>query len=362
MVITPAQGSSSTGSILIVVPWLEGGGAQGALSGLLKRLPSDRLTLVILFAGSRNHTSVTDLVCETVEFNCPRTIAGVIQASQRLRSLVRSKPAIYSLMRASHLVLGLLPSRLLRDKRLVATFHQLPSQDSSGPQGWLEDILVKKGIRSAGLVTAPSRRAVSELVEGKYSKPEITHVEQNLFDFSDNPVQPARRGRLQPLRLLFAGRLTNQKGLDRIPELFKELRTPVHLICLGDGEERPHILSLVKDLPDPHKVELISHVDNLEPYLDWCDALFMPSRWELNPLVIWEARARGRAAIATNIDVFRDLASTGPMWLFSDAAGFAEVVESVSKSYDLRSQAVVSAVESIRTLNTRSSIVEYLDK
>ncbi len=264
-------------------------------------------------------------------------------------------------MRASHLVLGLLPSAALQGKRLAATFHQLPSQDSVGLQGRLEDLLVKRGVKSAGLITAPSARAVTELIDGKFGTSRNTQLEHNLISFSDRPKTQPRTGSLDCLRLVFAGRITKQKGLDRIPELLAATSMPIHLICLGDGDEKAKISKIVQEIDEPHRVEMIPHVDDIDSYFDWCDAIFMPSRWELNPLVIWEARARGRGAITSNIDVFHDLASSGPTWMFSDANSFATTVTQLSQDEEERSRAFEYALESIHELDTRSAIVEYLD-
>jgi glycosyltransferase involved in cell wall biosynthesis len=264
-------------------------------------------------------------------------------------------------MRASHLVLGLLPKRLLSDRRLAASFHQLPSQDSSGIQGKFEDILVKRGVKSAGLITAPSARAVAELIERGFGTEANVRVEHNIIATSDKPAVPPREGRLERLNLVFAGRLSQQKGLDRIPELLAGVSTPIHLRCLGDGEQRSAVERSLADVRSPHRVELLPHTDDVESFFDWSDAVFLPSRWELNPLVIWEARARGRGAIASNIDVFEDLAGSGPVWMFRDQSTFSSVVERLAHDESERRRAFTSAIESVEQLSTRSSIVDYLE-
>lgn len=346
---------------LVIVPWLEGGGAQGALEGLLRQLGPKNVRLVILFSGSRNHESTKELVHSVVELGCKRSVLGVFDASRKLQPLIKEATAIYSLMRASHLVLGILPRENLVGKRLAASFHQLPSQDSAGVQGKLEDILVRRGVASAGLITTPSERAVEELIERRFGTQNNTRLEHNLITVSSKPPSPPRSGQLSSLRLVFAGRLTEQKGLDRIPELLRGADVPVHLICLGDGAKKEELKLLLDTAEAPHTVELISHVQDVETYLDWCDAVFMPSRWELNPLVIWEARARGRGAITSDIDVFKDLSENGPVWTFSNAASFGDRVRSLAADETLRAKAFTLALKSAHNLNQRSCIVEYLD-
>lgn len=343
------------------MPWLEGGGAQGALEGLLRELGPNNVRLVILFRGSRNHQSTMALVESTCEFNCSRSILGVVTASRKLLPLIKATDSIYSLMRASHLVLGLIPRKALSDKKLAATFHQLPSQDSVSLQGKFEDVFVKRGIRSAGLITAPASRAVEELIQRKFGSKLNTRLEHNLLRVSPSPPVPPRTGVLSSLNLVFAGRITRQKGLDRIPKLLEATTTPVHLVCLGDGESRAEIEALMTAVKPLHKVELLPYVTDIEPYLDWSDAVIMPSRWELNPLVIWEARARGRGTIASGIDVFEDLSASGPVWTFQDEKSFAAILRKLATDPAERIRSYKSALESYKQLNTRSSIVEYLD-
>ncbi|BCW64199.1 glycosyltransferase family 4 protein [Arthrobacter sp. StoSoilB22] len=345
---------------LIVVPWLEGGGAQGALEGILGQLPVQDSTLLILFGGNRNHDPVKKLVHKTIELGLPRNPLGVLKAALQIRGYVRDSNRIYSLMRGSHLVLGLLPARAFAGRRLAASFHQLPSTDSVGIQGKVEDVLVKRGVRRAGLITAPSNRAVRELIGAGFGDSRTVKIEHNIIKSVANPPVPPRTGTLESVRLVFAGRISKQKGLDRLPELLKNVKVPVHIRCLGDGEEKRSVTDLHKNLNPIHTFEVLSHVDDVASHLDWSDAVIMPSRWELNPLVVWEARARGRATIGSRIEAFQDLEKNGPMWLFGDANEFEEIVSTLATRPDVRVMAFDEALESSQNLNTRSSIVDYL--
>lgn len=359
-----ATGNNSTlppNTILIVVPWLEGGGAQGALEGILRRLPRHRLVLVILFSGNRNHGQIKKLVSRTIEFDCPRTITGVARASVALRPLVSSAEKVYSLMRASHLVLGLGSAKVLQAKHLVASFHQLPSVDGAGLQGKLEDFLVRRGLRSASMVTTPSIRAAHELRQMGFGRPRSVVVEHNLIAADSRPLSSPRIGELRPLRLLFAGRITYQKGLDRIPDLVSGIETPLHIRCFGDGESASEVADVFRSTIAHHTIELHSHTSTISEEIDWADAVFMPSRWELNPLLVWEARSRGRATIASRIEAFQDLAESGPVYLFHDGAELSDIVTKFASSQSVRLKSFEAAVKSFRDLEKGSTIVEALN-
>ncbi|MFC8302299.1 glycosyltransferase family 4 protein [Specibacter sp. NPDC057265] len=351
--------SFPSNSILIIAPWLQGGGAQGALVNLMTLLPKEQITMVVLFKGNRNHHAIRALVSSYTELDFPKSILGVWHASRALKKYIEKNNTIYSLMRASHLVLGLISPRILAQKRLAATFHQLPSQDSEGVKGKVENILVRRGVRGAGLITAPSVRAIEELNEQNIGSFEVNKVEQNLISTSASHPKPPRDGVLTQPRLLFAGRLTEQKGLDRLGELLAETKVHVHVRCLGDGKERKRLHELSESISG-HTIELFHHVEDITEHLDWADAVFLPSRWELNPLVIWEGRARGRATVGSSIEAFKDLSKSGPMLLFSNAAEFAEIIQNISEQSDLRNKLFHQALDSYKRVNTRSLIVQYL--
>ncbi len=351
---------SDNNSILIVVPWLQGGGAQGALLNIMKKLPLESVTLVILFRGNRNHESVKNLASSCVELGFAKSPLGVWRAMKGLKPYIDKSSTIYSLMRASHLVLGLLPKNLLKGKRLAATFHQLPSQDSRGLHGKIENIFVRKGLRHAELITAPSDRAIQELLVQKIGSPSVNSVEQNIISASTKTPIPPRVGVLPQVRLVFAGRLTKQKGLDRVGDLLRASEVSVELRCLGDGQARMDLLKVASDLSNHHTIELISHVDDITKHLDWADAVFLPSRWELNPLVVWEGRARGRATLGSSIEPFRDLSESGPMWLFDGPDRFDKIVQNIARSPEMRQDAFQEALESYKNINMRSLIVQYL--
>ncbi|MGM7698590.1 glycosyltransferase family 4 protein [Microbacterium sp. A84] len=259
------------------------------------------------------------------------------------------------------MVLGIGSTRILRTKRFAATFHQLPSEDSKALIGKLEDILVRRSVNYAGLVTAPSHRAVEEIAEHRFAGRDAIRFEANVSDARSDDLLPPRDGRLDAVRLLFAGRLTEQKGLDRIRVLLQASSVPIHLRIAGDGELRASAESLASSTPQPHRVEYIGHTDTLPAELDWADALFMPSRWELNPMTIWESWARGRPVFASDLEVFRDLATQGPLLIFADPSEFGARIAEFSRSLPARQEAHRAALVSFqRHTDERRYLAKYL--
>jgi glycosyltransferase involved in cell wall biosynthesis len=330
-------------SIAVIAPWVMGGGAQAALIAIIERLvPEADVTVFVLFAGSTG-LSKFDENASVEDLRHRKTPLGVWRAARDLRRRLQSFDSVYSLMRGSHIVIGVSPRRVLpAGARFVATFHQLPSSDSIGIASRVEDLLVRRSTRAADLVTAPSRRGVREIIERGFAAPDRVALEPNFVRRPGTRPHPPRTGSLEPVRLLFAGRLTAQKGLDRIPDLLAGVDRSVHLRVAGSGPDEAALRKAYASIPGRHTVEFIGELDDVTPEIDWADALLMPSRAELNPMIIWEARLRGRPALCSDIDAFQDLAGDGGIWMFGDSAEFARILDSFANDERSREELFTS--------------------
>ncbi len=123
-----------------------------------------------------------------------------------------------------------------------------------------------------------------------------------------NPVNESRlrriaaRTRRHPgpgARFVMAGRLTRQKGWDRLLEMFVSVDADAHLTILGDGEDRPLVQEAIKALGLSDRVTLAGYVAEPWGYFSGADALLLTSRWEGMPNVALEALAVGVPVIAT---------------------------------------------------------------
>jgi glycosyltransferase involved in cell wall biosynthesis len=135
----------------------------------------------------------------------------------------------------------------------------------------------------------------------------------------DNPVdiaglraraQSVRRAAGPGARFVAAGRLTRQKGFDRLVESFARLSPDSHLTILGEGPDESALRRRVEDLGLAKRISLAGF--QAEPWRAYAgaDAFLLPSRWEGMPNAALEALACGTPVIAT-----------------PEAGGIAEVAE-----------------------------------
>jgi glycosyltransferase involved in cell wall biosynthesis len=119
-----------------------------------------------------------------------------------------------------------------------------------------------------------------------------------------------------PIRLLFIGRLDQQKGFDLLLAALRHVPLgKVKLTVIGAALKGGDPVDLSHPAID-HKGWLPREAV-AEAIAD-ADAVVMPSRWEGLPLVALETMRAGRALIATNAGAFPDMIEDGTMGLLVD--------------------------------------------
>ena len=116
--------------------------------------------------------------------------------------------------------------------------------------------------------------------------------------------------------LLAAGRLVEQKRLDKFIRLLANLKTtsPVKVTGLiaGDGpllaslKEKCRLAGLTGE-----ELQFLGKMKNMAPVYDEADVFILTSDWEGTPNVVMEAMASGLPVVATNVGGINDLISNG---------------------------------------------------
>jgi glycosyltransferase involved in cell wall biosynthesis len=141
----------------------------------------------------------------------------------------------------------------------------------------------------------------------------------------------AERGRRPdgaPLRLLYAGRLDRQKGVERLVDLLRRTIAAPHrfqwrihgsaLVDAGAGIDLSPLAGLLE--PPVHGAAA------LDALFAWADAIVLPSRYEGVPLTILEAARVGCIACATRVGAVDEIVTDGVDGLLVDPDGPDEAV------------------------------------
>lgn len=127
-------------------------------------------------------------------------------------------------------------------------------------------------------------------------------VTPDLKDKSQAPLEHPWFREGEPPVVLAIGRLTDQKAFDVLIRAFSLVRKKhsVRLLILGEGENRPVLEALVRQLGLEQDVNLMGFVQNPYPYMAHASLFVLPSRWEGLPTVLVEAMYLGMPIIATD--------------------------------------------------------------
>ena len=326
---------SDTRDVVFVLPDLGGGGAQRVMlrfaSGLADEGPTAR---ILVLGGAR-----------TLEGDVPAGVpverlgeGGLRQGLPKLIGRLRSlRPqAVVSVM--GYMNLALLSARSLLPggtKLIVREANTLASTLASMPRFVPGQWLYRSLYGRADLVIAPSRRIASEIGSAVPRVQSRIAVCPNPVDVdalraaATKPVRAAGGG----LRLVAAGRLSEQKGFDRLLPLIAQLRSDTHLTIYGEGPDRGALERQVVQLGLQGRVAMPGFTRALPAALAGADAFVLPSRWEGLPNVVLEALALGVPVIASpeaGVEEVAALVSAGALTIAPVDQRFAAAMAAVA--------------------------------
>jgi len=196
----------------------------------------------------------------------------------------------------AHNVPSALPMRFSSGKKIL-TLHGFYVRDIELIHNRIYSLFAKK-MEKRFLGYADKITAVSKAVTEYYRKMGYDSIYiPNAVDLEDIPESSRREYDKQ---VVFAGRLSKEKGVDILIKAFSSIND-AHLLIIGDGPERERLQILSRNYPNIHFLGLLPNKLVLE-YIKGSDIYVQPSRTEGLPTVILEAMACKTPVIATKIE------------------------------------------------------------
>lgn len=212
-------------------------------------------------------------------------------------------------------------------------------------------------LRRADRFVALTGEGADEIVRFGFPADRVRTIPNGVDSAIYTAVDCAGPSPSEPLRLLFVGRLTQQKGLDILFTALSGIRDRVrfHLRIIGEGNDRAILASLAAKLKIGHAVEFCgARADVIHDY-SWCELLVLPSRFEGMPNVVLEAMSCARPVLGTSIGGIADLVLDGVSgWLVEreNAAALADAVVRIAAN---RGALTVLGAEARRLVQSRYS-------
>ncbi len=224
--------------------------------------------------------------------------------------------------------------------------------------GDVVEVLVREFYERCAVVTVPSAATVDVLRARGYQigRFEVfgNGVDAALFDPSrrDEGTRRALGGEDKTL-LLYTGRISHEKGLDRLAEGYLDLlqrRDDVHLVVVGDGPERD---ALAEYLGSAATFTGFLTGEDLARTMASCDIFVFPSRTDTLGRTVVEAQACGLPAVVRADGGPRECLMPGRTGFVADGeddAPFFAYVEALLDDPDLRARMGQAAREFAREL------------
>ncbi len=120
---------------------------------------------------------------------------------------------------------------------------------------------------------------------------------------AESPPHPWLNNKNKPV-ILGAGRLTQQKDFFTLIKAFRLLKSNLdaRLLIIGEGEDRPQLENLIRQLNLQEDVCLANHQENPYTYMKNSDIFVLCSIWEGFGNVLVEAMAVGTPVISTDCE------------------------------------------------------------
>jgi glycosyltransferase involved in cell wall biosynthesis len=233
-------------------------------------------------------------------------------------------------------------ARRLRGGKFIAHFH-LDVAPSSRLGSiffvWYKRHILGRTLRAAAKVIAFSAEQAEFLEKTYQVKSENIAVIPNGVGPEFMPAPHADAPVNRPLRVLYVGRLSQQKALPRLIHALAAMTKPVEALLVGEGDERPAIEDLVRSYGlDNVRLPGRRQGNELVATYQWADIFVLPSDREGMPLVALEAMACGLPVVATDVVGNRELLSGIGILVKPDPAALATALDQVAEDDVLRSE------------------------
>ena len=208
----------------------------------------------------------------------------------------------------------------------ILSLHGIFSQQVDGLHGKTTGTMSKKyennALKWADAITVVSKEAFDYYVNLGYPVFQIP----NAIDISSLTSNKDRRYQKQ---IIFAGRLSHEKGINLLIELAHKLPFESDLIILGSGPEEKRIQNLIKTQKNVHFLGYQNKEKTIS-LIRGSDLLIQPSLQEGISSTILEAMACNTLVVATNIGGNKELITDNETGFLVNSNSTSQIIEKIN--------------------------------
>lgn len=178
----------------------------------------------------------------------------------------------------------------------------------------------------------------------------------------DNPREEVDYKETSDFRILFAGQITNQKGVDILISAFRRLEhDDIRLDILGKGPEKE---KLERRSKGDERIQFHGFVseEKLDKFYRLADATVIPSRWYDNsPMVIYESYSHSTPVIGAKIGGIPELIEEGVTGELFEPEDVHDLSSKLSSAYNIFNKRMSQNAFEWAQKNTLSNHVDRLE-
>jgi len=288
--------------IIFLLPCFSGGGAERVAINLLTGLHNRGHSVgIMVFNKSGVLLSIIPSDIPIYDLSRPALKSSIIPLIKKIRQL--EPKVVFSTF--GYINVALLATSWLLPKKTKIWIREANMPSMSLPNNAYPKLmksLYRMFYRKADLLICTSYRMKDEFVS-------VFYVSESIIEVIPNPVNVTMiRESLAPIErydqggvcYVASGRLTFQKGFDRLLCWFSELKNKKStLVILGDGSLKFYLTGRAKILNIQNRVKFVGFCNNPWKWYAGADVFLLPSRWEGMSNSALEALACGTPVIAT---------------------------------------------------------------
>lgn len=285
--------------IIFVLPSLAAGGAERILSFVAKHLDNSLFDVTLLVTGYKKDTvyNVADL--HVVYLNKPR----VLKAFGALFSYFKThKPdLVVSCIVHLNTMVAFMAPFFKKTKFISREANVLTILNKHNPytKSIFPHVMVIIAYRLVDCIICQSKDMQNDMVTN-YKVPKSKTVLINNPISNNFKTKTENRDHSKPMQFITIGRLSKEKGYDRLIEALSQINFPFHYTIIGDGIEKDSIFETIDNKGLTDNITYISYTKDVESYLAKSDVFLQGSYVEGFPNVLIESCVVGTPVLAFN--------------------------------------------------------------
>jgi len=298
-------------SITLLMPSLEGGGAEKVFVILANALVEQYQSVTMLLASAKGiYLGQLDSRIQVIDLSRNRVILALPKLMRYLR---KNRPEILMSGLVHTNLIAVLANLLTgRCTKVIATIHGVTSLSLLPLKNFKSKVIMKcipRFYPCAERVIAVSKGAAEDIKKITDLNQDNQHVIYNPINFarlsslSKNEIKHKwfENGDNTPV-ILSVGRLVEVKNFTLMIEAFINVRKKCNarLLILGEGEQRRTLQKLIDQSGLRNDVDMPGFVENPYPYMVKCKLFVLTSRYESFSMALLEALFLSPQVISTN--------------------------------------------------------------